>query len=114
MVHYSPPPLGAVYMALADDTRREILSRLARGDASVSELAAPHRMTLPAVMKHLAVLDAAGLIVRRKMGRVVYCGLRPKPLRQASDWLEQYRVFWEGRLDELEAFLATRKTGALK
>ena len=114
MVSYSPRSLDAVYMALADDTRRDILKRLARGDASVSELAAPYRMTLPAVMKHLDVLDAAGLVVRRKRGRVRYCGLRTRPLRQASEWLEQYRVFWESRLDELESFLATRKTGALK
>ena len=113
MVNYSTETLGAVFAALADDTRRDMLKRLARGDASVSQLAAPYGMSLAAVMKHLDVLDAAGLVVRRKTGRVRYCGLRAKPLRQASEWLGQYRIFWENRLDELEAFLATRKTGDL-
>jgi DNA-binding transcriptional ArsR family regulator len=98
--------LDVVFAALSDATRRSILVQLLDGEASVSELAAPHRMSLPAVMKHLGVLDAAGLVARRKEGRVCRCRLRPKAMRRASEWLGQYRPFWSNQLDSLAAFLA--------
>ena len=105
MVNYSYAALDRVFSALSDPTRRSILARLLEGEASVSELAAPQRMTLPAVMKHLQILDSAGLVARRKEGRVSRCRLRAKPMRHASEWLGQYRRFWESQLDALESFL---------
>jgi len=109
MVKYSEAKLDSVFAALADSTRRGMLRRLLDGETSVSELAAPYSMSLPAVMKHLEVLDAAGLIVRHKEGRVSRCRLRAKPMRHAVEWLGQYRQFWEGQLDALGAFLANQK-----
>jgi DNA-binding transcriptional ArsR family regulator len=98
--------LDAVFGALADPTRRAILARLARGEASVSELAAPFRMSLPAVSKHLAILGRAGLLARRKEGRVHRCRLAPGPMQEASEWIAGYRRFWEKQFDALAAFLA--------
>ena len=98
--------LDAIFAALADPTRRAILSRLAEGEASVTELAAPFAMSLPAVSKHLKVLEQAGLISRGREAQWRPCRLEPARLKEASDWLERYRVFWEARLDRLEAFLA--------
>jgi DNA-binding transcriptional ArsR family regulator len=101
----SQPPLNAVFSALADPTRRLILEHLARGDASVMELADPHDMSLPAVSKHLRVLEDAGLIRREREGRVHHIYLNSKPMKDAAAWLERYRAFWEGRFDALEKFL---------
>ncbi|MDX1967675.1 MAG: metalloregulator ArsR/SmtB family transcription factor [Planctomycetaceae bacterium] len=97
--------LSAVFGALADPTRRAILARLASGESSVKELAQPFEMTLPAVTKHLKVLQRAGLITqgRRKQWRP--CRLEAAPLKNASDWIQQYRQFWEDRLDRLDDYL---------
>jgi DNA-binding transcriptional ArsR family regulator len=101
----SPDPLSATFAALADPTRRAILARLARGEASVGELAEPFAMSLPAVSKHLKVLERAGLIERTRRAQVRPCHLSPRPLQQANTWLEDYRTLWEERLDRLEDYL---------
>jgi DNA-binding transcriptional ArsR family regulator len=95
--------LDAVFSALADPTRRAIVARLADGERSVSDLAEPFDISLPAVTKHLRVLEHAGLLQHRKRGRVRYCRLAPAPLRSADAWLARYRAFWEARLDGLAA-----------
>lgn len=100
--------LDRTFAALGDPTRRAILGRLARASASVSELAAPFAIKLPAVMKHLGVLDEAGLITRSKSGRVVTVRLRPGSLRDAMAWLRRHELFWSARLDKLTAY-AERK-----
>jgi DNA-binding transcriptional ArsR family regulator len=106
MVYYSPQPLDRTFAALADPTRRALLAQLSeRSSISVSELARPFAMSLPAVMKHLDVLSDAGLITRNKMGRTVSCTLRAEPMRDANDWLNRYQRFWSDRLDRLAAFL---------
>ena len=99
-------PLSTTFAALADPTRRAILARLASGEASVTELAEPFDMSLPAVSKHLKVLERAGLIARSREAQWRRCRLDAGPMRQASDWLDEYREFWEDRLDRLEAYLA--------
>lgn len=99
--------LDSVFSALADPTRRRILEQLARGDASVMDLAEPYDMSLPAVSKHLRVLEGAGLVVRERDGRLHIMSLNGKPLKNAAAWLERYRAFWEGRFDALETFLNT-------
>ena len=101
----SSESLDATFAALSDATRRGILARLAQSEASVSELAAPYRMSLPAVSKHLRVLENARLIVRRKHGRVHRCRLAAQPMRSASEWIAQYRRFWENQFDALSAYL---------
>jgi DNA-binding transcriptional ArsR family regulator len=106
MVKRSEKKLDTIFAALSDATRRGMLTRLVEGETSVSDLAAPYSMSLPAVAKHLGVLEAAGLIVRHKTGRVSRCRLRAKPMKDAAEWLGQYRQFWEGRLDALASFLA--------
>jgi DNA-binding transcriptional ArsR family regulator len=106
MVYQSAQPLDRIFAALADPTRRALIARLSERDSlSVSELAAPLRMSLPAVMKHLGVLAEAGLLAREKAGRVVSCRLRAEPMREANEWLNRYRKFWTERLDQLAAFL---------
>jgi DNA-binding transcriptional ArsR family regulator len=109
MVKYRQPPadpsLDRTFAALADPTRRALLARLGEGNLSVSELARPLPMSLPAVMKHLAVLSDAGLVVRRKTGRTVACELVATPMEQAVDWLNRYQRFWSERLDRLAAFV---------
>jgi DNA-binding transcriptional ArsR family regulator len=100
--------LDVVFAALADPTRRAIVGRLAQGEASVSELARPFNVSLPAVTKHLAVLERAGLLEHRKQGRVRRCRLVATPMRAANDWLGSYRVFWERRLDSLADHLTSR------
>ena len=97
-------PLSETFSALADPTRRAILKKLARGRKSVTELAAPFRMTLPAVSKHLKVLAKAGLIERGRNAQWRPCSLRAAPLKKASDWIGQYRRFWEDRLDRLDDY----------
>jgi len=105
MVKYSSAALDRTFDALADPTRRRILSHLARGDQSVTRLARPHAMSLPAVSKHLRVLEKAGLIRRRRYGRVHQLNLEAEPLKRAAEWVEKYRKFWEGSLDRLAAYL---------
>lgn len=98
-------PLSATFAALADPTRRAILARLSLGESSVTELAEPFQMSLPAVTKHLKVLEKAGLISRGRSAQWRPCALKAQPLKEAVGWLEQYRQFWEQRLDRLEAYL---------
>jgi DNA-binding transcriptional ArsR family regulator len=97
--------LDRTFAALADPTRRTILARLAEGEASVTELAAPFDMTLPAVSKHLKVLERAGLISRTRRAQWRPCRIEPAPLEAASDWLQEYRRLWEERLDRLDVYL---------
>lgn len=97
--------LSAVFSALADPTRRAILAELARGDATVTELAAPLPMSMPAVSRHLKVLEHAALISRTRSGRLRASHLEPAPLRDAADWIERYRRFWDCSLDRLDAHL---------
>jgi len=105
MVKYSDEPLDAVFAALADPTRRQVVKALASGSRPVTELARPFPMSLPGFMKHLGILEDAGLIKREKAGRVVSCTLSADPMRTASDWLDDTREFWEKRLDALARFL---------
>ena len=107
MVNNEPALLDATFAALSDATRRGILARLATGEASVTELAKPYDMSLPAVSKHLRVLESAGLVARSKDGRVHRCRLEAAPLKSAADWIEHYRRFWEAQLDSLQRFLET-------
>jgi DNA-binding transcriptional ArsR family regulator len=105
--------LDAVFGALAHPVRRAILERLAERDATVSELAAPFHMSLPAVSRHLRVLDQAGLIVREKRGRDHHCRLAHDPLLEAIGWIVHYGAFWEQQLDSLAALMA-RSAGRSK
>ena len=106
MVKYQDPALDAVFAALADSTRRGILESLSSGgDVAVSELAAPHEMSLPGFMKHLKVLEDAGLVTRNKEGRVVSCTLEAQPMKQASAWMARYEKFWTEKLDSLARYL---------
>ena len=105
MVKYSSRTLNRTFAALADPTRRRILAHLAQGDKSVTHLAKPHAMSLPAVSKHLRVLEKAGLLRRRRYGRVHEMRLDAKPLQQAAQWVEEYRKFWQGSLDRLAQYL---------
>ena len=106
MVKYQDPALDAVFAALADSTRRGILESLSSGgDVAVSELAAPHDMSLPGFMKHLKVLEDAGLVSRNKEGRVVSCTLEAQPMKQASAWMARYEKFWTEKLDSLARYL---------
>ncbi|MBK7657773.1 MAG: helix-turn-helix transcriptional regulator [Betaproteobacteria bacterium] len=100
-----PDPLSATFSALADPTRRAILARLASGEASVTELAGPFAMSLPAVTKHLKVLEKAGLISRGREAQFRPCRLEPAPLGDATAWIDTYRRLWEERLDGLERYL---------
>lgn len=104
MVKYASH-LDATFSALADATRREMLVVLMRREATVSELAAPHNMSLPAVMKHLRVLERAGLVSQRKIGRERHCRLTAHALKPASDWIAQYHQFWERQFDALDRYL---------
>jgi len=106
--------LDATFAALADPTRRAILARLASGEASVTELAKPFRMSQPAISKHLRVLERAGLIRRGRDAQRRPRRLEAKPLAEASDWLERYRQFWEKRFQRLDALLDEMKAGEKK
>ncbi|MGC1677785.1 MAG: metalloregulator ArsR/SmtB family transcription factor [Candidatus Binataceae bacterium] len=99
------PDLSTTFAALADPTRRAILARLASGEVSVTELAEPFKMSLPAVSKHLKVLERAGLIARGREAQWRPCRLEAGPLKQASDWIETYRRFWEESFDRLDDYL---------
>ena len=103
--HISSEHLDATFSALADPTRRAILARLAFGETSVSELAEPFAMSMPAISKHLKVLQRAGLIERGREAQWRPCRLAPAPLKDASDWLEHYRRFWEESFDRLDEYL---------
>src|SRR5262249_26169986 len=103
--------LSATFSALADPTRRAILARLALGETSVSELAEPFDISLPAVSKHLKVLEGAGLIVRGREAQWRPCRLEPQALKGVDEWLEEYRRLWEQRLDRLEDYLRTLQAG---
>jgi DNA-binding transcriptional ArsR family regulator len=109
MVKYLEPGLDATFAALSDATRRGILARLAQGEASISDLATPYDISLPAVSKHLRVLERAKLIARRKEGRVNRCRLVAKPMKDAAKWIERYRQFWEQQFDALAHFLEESK-----
>jgi len=97
--------ISSTFSALADPTRRAILARLALGETSVTELAAPFEMSMPAVSKHLRVLETAGLISRGREAQWRPCKLKPEPLKQAYGWLEEYRQFWEQSFDRLDEYL---------
>ena len=99
--------LSQVFAALADPTRRAILARLSKGEASVNEIAEPFDITLPAVSKHLKVLEKAGLIERTRSAQYRPCRLQAAPLRDASDWIDHYRQYWEESFDRLDAYLKT-------
>ncbi|MDF3010711.1 MAG: bacterial regulatory protein ArsR family protein 4, partial [Burkholderiales bacterium] len=105
MVKYSDDELDTVFAALADPTRRGILDSLAGGSRGVSALAAPHGMSLPGFMKHLKVLEDAGLIAREKAGRVVSCELSAAPMQAAAAWMSRYEKFWTDKLDSLARYL---------
>jgi DNA-binding transcriptional ArsR family regulator len=102
MVNFSEDArMDAVFVALADSTRRGMIRRLSRGTATVGELGEPYPITKPAVTKHLKVLERAGLVHREKDGRIHRCTLDPEPMREAEEWIERYRTFWEGSLRAL-------------
>jgi len=112
MVKYSAAVLDRTFSALSDPTRRDILDRLALGPASISDLAKPHGMSLPGVMKHIRILEEADLVETQKNGRTRECRLGSETLNNATQWIESYRQQWERRLDRLEGYLA--KKGARK
>ena len=105
MVNDSSEQLTTVFLALADPTRRAILARLARGEASGTELARPFSISVPAISKHLRVLEHADLILHRKDGRTHRFRLAARPLKEAATWLEHYRHFWEAQFDSLDTYL---------
>src|SRR5450432_3233144 len=109
MVHYSGQRLDSVFSALADPTRRAVLATLRQGERSVGELAEPFGMSLPGFIKHLGILQDAGLIERKKSGRVVSCQLKGGALKGAIAWLERHEEFWSTRLDRLGAFLEKKE-----
>jgi DNA-binding transcriptional ArsR family regulator len=102
-------PLSATFAALADPTRRAILQRLASGETSVMELAEPFRMSLPAVSKHLKVLERAGLIARGRQAQKRPCRIEAAPLKDVAQWLENYRLFWEESFNRLDAYIVEWK-----
>lgn len=110
----TPSHLDATFAALADPTRRAILARLANGEASVLELAEPFEMSQPAISKHLKVLERAGLISRGQDAQRRPRRLEAKPLREATEWLENYRQFWEARFQRLDSLLEEMKTNTKK
>lgn len=106
MVNLKTPDLDRVFSALSDPTRRAMIAQLGDHDGlSVSELGEPFDMTLPAILKHLTVLEAAGLVTRAKSGRTVTCRLTAEPMEAAVAWLNRYEAFWSGQLDRLTAFV---------
>jgi DNA-binding transcriptional ArsR family regulator len=103
--------LDSTFAALADPTRRAILARLADGEATVTELAEPFAISLPAISRHLKVLEGAGLIIRGRTAQYRPCRLQPRPLGEAAGWLEDYRLLWEGSFDRLEDHLRQVQKG---
>jgi len=110
MLNYQGQPLDTVFQALADPTRRGMIARLSRGPASVSELAEPFDMSLPAIVQHLQVLETSGLVTSEKIGRVRTCRIEPKALMSAEDWISGQRASWEARLDRLGEYLKELQT----
>ena len=106
--------LSVTFAALADPTRRAIIARLAAGKSSVTELAAPFEMSLPAISKHLKVLERAGLVARGREAQWRPCSLKAGPLKEAADWVEHYRQFWEQSLDRLDEYLRELQTKPTK
>ncbi|HEY5608142.1 MAG TPA: metalloregulator ArsR/SmtB family transcription factor [Alphaproteobacteria bacterium] len=109
MVKSQPDGLSLTFGALSDPTRRAILARLARGAATVGELAEPFAISLPAISKHLGVLEEAGLVERAREGRTIRCRLEGKPLEDAESWIERHRRFWNAQLDALGEYLEQPK-----
>ncbi len=114
MVEYESSLLDKTFAALADPTRRQILAQLAQGEECVTDLARPHAMSLAAVSKHLIVLEKAGLVRRQRNGRVHSLALEAKPMQEAQAWLDRYRKFWEGNLDQFEKYLEQLQTKKAK
>ena len=114
MVEYFSSSLDRTFAALADPTRRRILAQLANGGECVTNLARPHAMSLAAVSKHLIVLEKAGLLRRRRKGRVHSLALEAKPMLEAQAWIDRYRKFWEGNLDQFEKYLDKLQTKETK
>jgi DNA-binding transcriptional ArsR family regulator len=110
MVEYNDKQLDRTFAALSDPTRRRILAQLAEGEECVTDLAAPHAMSLAAVSKHLIVLEKAGLVKRTRQGRVHSLALEAAPMEEALEWIARYRRFWEGNLDQFEDYLEKLKT----
>jgi len=110
MVNYQQVKLDAVFGALSDPTRRAVLATLGRGARTVGELADPYDMSLTGFMKHLAILEDAGLIGREKTGRIVHVTLNAGSLRAAHDWLERHEIFWNAQLDRLGTYLERKET----
>ena len=110
----SVDPLSTTLSALADPTRRAILARLAKGEATVSELADPFDISLPAISRHLKVLESAGLISRGREAQWRPCRLEVKPLKAVDGWLDRYRKLWEGSFDKMDAYLAELTKGGRK
>jgi DNA-binding transcriptional ArsR family regulator len=110
MVKCSPRLLNRTFAALADPTRRRILEHLAHGGQCVTDVARPYRMSLPAISKHVRVLERAGLIRRRRRGREHRLNLQAAPMKQAAEWIEEYRRFWEQSLDRLDEYLKELQT----
>jgi DNA-binding transcriptional ArsR family regulator len=110
MVEYKSRLLDRIFGALADPTRRRILSQLAKGDGCVTDLARPHAMSLAAVSKHLLVLEKAGLVKRSRHGRMHSLALEARPMKEARAWIDRYRKFWEGNLDQFEKYLEKLQT----
>ncbi len=100
-------PLSLTFSALSDPVRRQILKRLSLGDATVNELAAPHEMSLPAISRHIKVLENAGLLSKTRHAQQRPCHLEVAPLHQAQEWMEQYRAFWDDRFNRLDDYLKT-------
>lgn len=105
MVNYTEAGLDRAFAALAHPIRRGILARLATGEATVAELAKPFKVSAPAISKHLRILEEAGLLSRRKLGREHHCRLEERRMREAQGWIERHRRFWNERLDALERYL---------
>ena len=114
MVEYQSRLLDRTFAALADPTRRRILAQLANGEECVTDLARPHAISLAAVSKHVIVLEKAGLVRRRRQGRVHSLTLEAKPMREAQAWIDRYRRFWEGNLDQFEKYLDQLQTKETK
>lgn len=108
MVNYRAADLDLTFAALADPTRRRIIQQLTAGETRVTELAEPFRISLPAISKHLRVLERAGLLRRRRAGREHRLQLNPEPMQAAAQWIEHYRHFWEGSLDRLADFVESK------
>ena len=114
MVEYSSKLLDRIFGALADPTRRRILAQLAKSEGCVTDLARPHSMSVAAVSKHLIVLEKAGLVKRRRKGRMHSLRLEAKPMQEAQAWINRYRKIWEGNLDQFEKYLDKLQTKETK